>query len=1404
MVSPGKIYQIDETYAGTTTCVVNNSVDVLPAAKKDLYDAINDTAGRTSVIINEALGGQTLKPGVYSVNAPTIAAGTTLTLDAQNDPNAVFIIKVGTSLTTTSANFVVLVNDAQPQNVFWQVGDSATLGAGSYFNGTILATTSISVGTGAHVTGRLLALNGAVTLVSASFVNISSSAATYMPPSPENLTRTKANFWINYTWTNGTGNVTDSYRVRLINNSNQYWINGSAQNWTNSTVGAHNWSNISVYAYNSSGTGTLNATNVSNNTQVANNVPIQTGIGAQTVTAGNWLNFTVNATDADSDSIIYGKDTLTGSLNATTGNFTWLTNSGDVNTYSWEFNSSDGYGGLDNETITVTVNAAPTPPPPPPPTQNPTVSFTIPANLDTNVAINSAMSATFSWALNPVTVNTATFTLKQGVTPVSGVVNYTGVTATFTPSSTLEPNTTYTATITTEARDNSGNGLTGAHVWSFTTGAVPDTTPPMVTATINANGSTDVPINTQVGATFSEAMNPLTINSTTFTLKNGSTAVPGNVTYSGVTAVFTPASNLSANTTYTATITTGATDLAGNALASDYVWSWTTGAAPDTTAPMVTATLHANGSTGVPINTGIAATFTEAMDPLTITTATFTFKNGSTNVSGTVTYSLVTAVFTPASNLSVNTTYTATITTGAKDLAGNALASNYVWSWTTGATADTTAPMVTATLHANGSADVPTNTKIATTFSEAMNPLTITTATFTFKNGSTNVSGTVTYSGVTAVFTPASNLSANTTYTGTITTGAKDLAGNALASDYVWSWTTGATADSTAPIVMSTIPANLADNVAIRSSMGAIFSEALDPLTATIATFTLKQDETPVNGTVTYSGVTAVFTPASSLAANTIYTATITTGVKDLAGNALAVNKVWNFTTGITAQQGSVDLGSAGNFVILSESGITNIPTSAITGDIGTSPITGASITGLGCPEVTGTIYTVDAAGPECSVVAPVLLTAAVLDMQTAYTDAAGRTLPDATELGAGEIGGLTLAPGLYKWSSNVGISTDVTLSGNSTDVWIFQIAGKLDISNGMKVVLSGGAQAKNIFWQVADQTTLGTTSVFNGNILDQKAIVLETGAKLNGRALAQMAVTLDANTVTLPNELPVIASLSPLSVVQYTTTQLTVTASDHEGQPLFYAWDFNNDGDFEIGRSTSNIISHTFSVSGVNTIRVHVDDGVESTEQAFSITVTPATIPSGNNNDPVITSVSPVVVNTVGLSTLTLTATDADAGTTLYYAWDINGDGVFESGRSIVNTISTTIDSTRVINVRVDDGIRVTTQAVTIAASSTGTNTVPVFNSSATTPKTATVNVPTTFTLSATDSDSFPNAISYMVDADNSGTYDKVFVGSTSTDRSTINQVSITFTTTGTKVVPVRVDDGVGITTSYFTVVVS
>jgi hypothetical protein len=213
----------------------------------------------------------------------------------------------------------------------------------------------------------------------------------------------------------------------------------------------------------------------------------------------------------------------------------------------------------------------------------------------------------------------------------------------------------------------------------------------------------------------------------------------------------------------------------------------------------------------------------------------------------------------------------------------------------------------------------------------------------------------------------------------------------------------------------------------------------------------------------------------------------------------------------------SVKLGVAGNFVILSKTGITDVYKSSITGDIGTSPITGAALL-VSCAEVSGTIYTVDAAGPlPCRITSASMLTTAISNMQTAYTDAAGRSNPNFLNLGAGNIGGKTLTPGLYKFTSSVVIPTDVTISGGPNDVWIFQVAGTLNMSSAVNITLTGGAQANNIFWQVSGAVTFGTTSHFEGNILGKTGINLQTGASINGRMLAQTAVTLQKNTVNKP-----------------------------------------------------------------------------------------------------------------------------------------------------------------------------------------------------------------------------------------------------------------------------------------------
>jgi hypothetical protein len=528
----------------------------------------------------------------------------------------------------------------------------------------------------------------------------------------------------------------------------------------------------------------------------------------------------------------------------------------------------------------------------------PMVSSTDPINVATNVSLNQKISASFSKTMDASTITSATFTLRQGANSVMGFVSYIGTTALLSPASNLSPNTVYTATITTGAKDLAGNALVENYVWNFTTGVAAVITPPAVSLTDPLNLATNVPLNQKIAATFTKTMDASTLTSASFLLKQGSTPIAGFVSYSGTTALFSSAVNLNANTIYTATITTGAKDLSGNALESNYVWSFTTGAAPVIIPPVVNSTDPGNLAVGVPLNQKIAASFSKTMNSSTITTATFNVKLGTSSVPGFVSYSGTTATFTPASNLLPNLVYTATVTTGAKDLAGNALENNYVWTFTTGAGTVITPPTVSLTDPANLATGVPLNQKLAVTFSKTMDASTITASTFTLKQGTTPIAGFISYSGTTAIFAPTSNFIANTLYTATITTGAKDLAGNALVSNYVWSFTTGAAAIITPPTVLSTVPVDLATGVPLNQKVAAIFSKTMNASTITSATFTLKQAGVSVSGFVSYSGTTAIFAPASNLTANTLYTATITTGAEDLLGNALVNNYVWTFTTG--------------------------------------------------------------------------------------------------------------------------------------------------------------------------------------------------------------------------------------------------------------------------------------------------------------------------------------------------------------------------------------------------------------------------------------------------------------------------------------------------------------------------
>ncbi len=540
----------------------------------------------------------------------------------------------------------------------------------------------------------------------------------------------------------------------------------------------------------------------------------------------------------------------------------------------------------------------------------PTVTAVSPANGATQVNPNSVVNITFSEAMDASTINGTNITLRLSSSGASatGTVTYnaTSHVATFTPASALGSPANYTVTVSTGAKDVAGNAMAAAFQSTFTTA---DFTAPTVVSTVPANLATSVPVTTVVTATFSKAMDPATINTTTFTLKVTATSTPvtGTVTYNAATntATFTPSASLASATTYTATITTGARDTFGNALVSNFNWTFITA---DIVPPFVNSITPTPGQTNVAITTAVNIQFSETMDASTINSTNITVKNTATSalVAGTVTYSAANSIgtFTPTAPLSNGTQYTVTVTTGVKDLAGNSMVSQFTSTFTTAAAPDTTPPTVTSTSPADGATNVAVPTNVTATFSEAMDASTINGTTFTLKitSGGAAVAGTVTYNAgtKTATFTPTSALSNSTGYTATITTGAKDVAGNALAVNKIFAFTT--VADTTPPTVLSTSPTDGATGVAITATVKVTFSEAMDATTINGTTFSLKitSSSAAVAGTVTYDATThvATFTPTASLLPSTGYTATVTTGAKDAAGNALSPGTVtFAFTT---------------------------------------------------------------------------------------------------------------------------------------------------------------------------------------------------------------------------------------------------------------------------------------------------------------------------------------------------------------------------------------------------------------------------------------------------------------------------------------------------------------------------
>ncbi len=713
---------------------------------------------------------------------------------------------------------------------------------------------------------------------------------------------------------------------------------------------------------------------------------------------------------------------------------------------------------------------------------------------------------------------------------------------------------------------------------------------PTVTAVVpTANATGVATVSPLITAAFSQTMAPIA-GTASFVLTCAAPCVSptGSVTLDITgriaTLALAPGTTLPYNTVFTATVT-GAKALAtGLALVSPFIWQFTTAQAPP---PTVTAVAPASNATGVAVNgTVITAGFSEAVTPIT-GSASFVLTCAAPCVSPTgvvtldATNRVATLTLTSGIPLASGTVYTATVTGAKSQATGLTLVSPFVWQFTTGLVSDTTRPRVAITVPATTvpgpTLAVAPNTAISAVFTEDMAPASLSASSFTLTCAAPCVSpvGTVSYvvGNRTALFTPSAALAANTTYTATITIGATDLAGNALAgnqaalpaaSAYIWTFTTSASAAVVGNVsVQSTNPANGAIAVCTNAAVNATFNVPsglqMNPATINSTVFTLTGPTPVVAASVvldTATGRIATFTPLAPLTAGLVYTARIkggSAGAADLAvpANTMLADATWSFTAAscvVPVVPATVTLGSASLFGAFGGSaGTTNQGlNTVINGNIGTTAVstavTGFHDAGPGCTytetplnvgTINGLIYT---AAPPPTVGCPSEGTATTFAIATqARADALAAynalvAMPGGPDPGAGNLANKTLAPGVYTAAAGSfmiqGGNLTLDAQGNANAVWVFQMATTLTVGGPgaafpSSIILSNGAQAKNVFWQVGSAATInaagGGTMV--GTIISQAGTAISTPGNvtlvtINGRVLSLGASVTMVNTV--------------------------------------------------------------------------------------------------------------------------------------------------------------------------------------------------------------------------------------------------------------------------------------------------
>lgn len=628
---------------------------------------------------------------------------------------------------------------------------------------------------------------------------------------------------------------------------------------------------------------------------------------------------------------------------------------------------------------------------------------------------------------------------------------------------------------------------------------------PVVVSTDPMDKAVDVPLNKVISITFNTDMDSTTINNQTLTIKQGATTIAGKISPTADLKVFafTPNVPLSPFVLYSGTVTTGAKDVFHTAMESDYLWSFTTIPAVSLTAsPAIGGVLSGAGTFA--LNSSVAIT--------AVPNAGYTFTSWTENgqvVSNSSSYQFaitgnrnLTANFTviPPGNFAVNlssspaaggtTTGSGSYVIGTSVTVVAAANSGYTFvNWTENGNAVSASSSYQFTIIAN-------RTLVANYRAIPAAQFAVTLTSNPVAGGTTNGEGSYP-SGTSVTITSATNPG----YTFT-------------------NWT-----DKTTGLPVSTSPS---------------YTFALAGNRAFVANFTLNTytlTVTAINGSVTKTPAQASYSHGTMVTLTAVPNAgySFTGWSVDATGSTnpmtISMTSNKNITASFTAiaavgiGPGAIDLGGAGDFGILTKAGISTTGITSITGNIGVSPAAATAITGFGLimdtngqssqtPIVTGKVYAADYAAPT-----PANMTTAVSNMETAFTTANGLVTPaPIVDLYAGDISGRILTAGLYKWSTGVLISNaGVTLTGGPNDTWVFQIAQNLTVNNSAKITLLGGAQAKNIFWVVSGQATLGSNTDFSGIILSKTLISLNTGAKVTGRLLAQTAVTLNASTVIQP-----------------------------------------------------------------------------------------------------------------------------------------------------------------------------------------------------------------------------------------------------------------------------------------------